>query len=220
MIMRALLSTLWVWRLNVMCQWTHTVSSFSADEVYFCATLLRATLGRESWFLLFSQPFSLALISALCVGGYVNGEDWGATGFCMENFANCKRHNKLPLRSSSPLLPFPFICHFISCSQTFTCISAPLLNVTAVFVHLQIKLFGLLQSSQGIYLAAKRWHWNSTEDYIVLCWWCATAAVQKKWFGGDWPCVLISLRSLPFQTTTNTKATDVSGSMLQNGYWG
>lgn len=84
--------------------------------------------------------------------------EMGASSFCEENFANFKRYNKLPQRSPSSLSQFPFICHFISCSQTFPCISAPPLNVTAVFVHLQIivwvitKDLGNLFSRQAVAL--------------------------------------------------------------------
>lgn len=74
-----------------------------------------------------------------------------ASGFCAENFANLKRHNKLPLRSSSSLSQFPFICHFIICSQTFACTSAPPLNVTAVFVHLQIIVWVIIKDSGNLF---------------------------------------------------------------------
>lgn len=74
-----------------------------------------------------------------------------ASSFCVENFSNLQRHNKLPQRSSSSLSQFLFIYHLISCRQTFTCISLRLLNVTAVFVHLQIIVWVVIKDSGNLF---------------------------------------------------------------------
>lgn len=51
--------------------------------------------------------------------------------------------------------------------------------MSQLYLYIFKSLFGLLQRTQGIYLAAKQWHWNSAEGYIVLCWWSAATAIQK-----------------------------------------
>lgn len=97
---------------------------------------------------------------------------WVGPAFVWGIFAHLKRHNKLPWRSSSSRLQFPFICHFISCSQTFTCIAVPLLNVTAVFVHLQIivwlitKDWGNLFGGQAV---ALEFNWGLYCALLMVC---------------------------------------------------
>lgn len=77
--------------------------------------------------------------------------------------------------------------------------------MSQLYLYIFKSLFGLLQRTLGIYLA-EHWHWNSSEAYIVLCWWPVTTAM-RKWFGGDCPCVLISLCAS--RTATNTRDTHV-----------
>lgn len=131
-------SAFWIW-LNIMC------------------TLLRATLRREQGFIIiiFIILETIFLSLALHCGENTLNEKYevetGARVFCSEKFDSIKRYNYLPPRSSSSLSQFPFNCHFISCSRTFACISATLLNVTAVFAHLQNTLWVITKDSENLF---------------------------------------------------------------------
>lgn len=149
--------------MNSHCVWILFPHTFVAR----CPAKL---LKEKQLFLLVCQPFPLPW-SQLRESTFKEKYEveMSAMGFCVKNSANLKRHNKLPLRTSSSLSQFS---HFISCSQALTCISPPLLNVTVC----------ICTSSNHClwyYKGSEQWHWNSTKDNIVLCWWSATKAIRK-----------------------------------------
>ncbi len=152
-----------------MCQWTRSVLIFGWWGVLFWHVTPGCFRKRIVSSIIFST-FSLALISTW--GRGMLKREMGTTVFCAENFANLKRHNTLPSRSSSSLSEFPFICYFISCRQTFTCISAPPLNVTAVFVHLQIIVWVITKDSAYLFsgwAVALEFSWGLYCALLMVC---------------------------------------------------
>lgn len=98
--------------------------------------------------------------------------EMGATVFCPEKFASIKKYNYPSPGSSSSLSQFPSNCHFISCSWTFTCISATPLNVTAVFAHLQNALWVITKDWENLFserALALEFNWGQYCALLMVC---------------------------------------------------